>query len=318
MKKYLSILAITVGISLVAGLSARAQLIAYEDFGYTPNTMWAISGSGYNGGTGWGGITWSATGTAIVSNTTAGLSYGGLQTSGGGVVLGYPQGWPTAGGQTATIQRVLPNTLTNYFGGSGGTIWVSFLYQNWSTTGPINAQRQANFGLYLGATTNVTTGVSQVNGNERLDVGSVNTYTVGVGGDYMSLWGQNAPIAAAQQSTLATPRGSGTSPVFVVMRLDFNNTTANDTAYAWFNPTIGGLDPSTATAISTNVMDFSGANGIRFNAGNQNATGTNAVFMVDEFRIGYTFSDVAPVPEPMTFALASLGGLMFLALRRRK
>jgi hypothetical protein len=318
MQKHVITFGLSVVVTLAAALSASAQLIAYEGFNYTPDTMWANSGSGLSGGTGWGGITWSATATAVASNTTAGLSYGGLTTSGGGVVLGYPQGWPAAGGQTATKSRVLPNTLTNYFSGSGGTIWVSFLYQNWQTTGAINEQRQANFGLYLGASTNAS-GVSAVNGNERVDVGSVNTYAAGVGGDYMSLWGQNVPIGAnTQQSSLATPRGSSTDPVFVVLELVFNNTTAADTVYAWFNPTIGGLDPSTATALSTNVMDFSGANAIRFNGGNQNATGTNAVFMVDELRIGYSFSDVAPVPEPMTFALAGLGGLALLALRRRK
>lgn len=38
-------------------------------------------------------------------------------------------------------------------------------------------------------------------------------------------------------------------------------------------------------------------------------------FFVDEIRIGTTFGDAVPVPEPMTIALLGLGGLM---LRRRK
>lgn len=319
MRKHVKYLALSLAVSLVAALSANAQLL-YEGFDYTAGDGWATSGSGYNGGTGWGGITWSATAAAIATNYASSLSYvngGTLATSGGSIVAGYTGGYPTAGGQTVNIQRVLPNTLTNYFGGSGGTLWISFLYQNWTDNlGGLSGYRQANFGMFLGATTNAS-GVSGVNGNERVDVGSPNTYQAP--GDYMSLWGQNVAQASAAQSTLATPRGSSLDPVLVILRLDFDATTAADTAYAWFNPVIGGADPTLGTAISTTLSDFSGVNAIRFQGGNLNASGTNSVFAVDELRIGYTFSDVTPVvPEPMTFALVSLGGLMVLALRRRK
>lgn len=303
-------------VAFSASRSAHAQLLLYEGFDYTAGEGWATTGSGYNGGTGWGGIAWSATAAAVATNYARSLSYANgatLVTSGGSVVLGYTGGYPTAGGQTAIIQRVLPNTLTNYFGGSGGTLWISFLYQNWTDNpGGFSDYRQANFGLFLGATTNAS-GVSGVNGNERVDVGSPNTYQAP--GDYLSLWGQNVPQTAAAQSTLATPRGSGLDAVFVVLRLDFNNTTVADTVYAWFNPVIGWADPSIATAISTTVSDFSGANAIRFQAGNLNASGTNSVFAIDELRVGYTAGDIGFfVPEPSTIALFTLGSLVLPAL----
>jgi len=46
-----------------------------------------------------------------------------------------------------------------------------------------------------------------------------------------------------------------------------------------------------------------------------NVAGTK--FFVDEIRIGTTFSDVAPVPEPGTLALLGSGGLLLLLRRRR-
>ena len=40
-------------------------------------------------------------------------------------------------------------------------------------------------------------------------------------------------------------------------------------------------------------------------------------FFVDELRIGTTFADVTPVPEPATISLLAIGGLMALRRRRR-
>jgi hypothetical protein len=312
MKKYLSILALTVGISFVAATPAAAQLLVYEGFDYA-NGYWL--GNTNTGGFGWG-AGWATGSQVIATNQSGSLSYGGLQTSGGSAVFGNPYG-PFAGTQQATRALTSAMGLTNYFSGSGGTLWVSFLYQNWTTdnVGRLGF-RQANLGMFAGTTTNANNTTGQ-NGTETLDVGALNTYTAGVG-DYMSLWGAGVGQAAAQQSGFATLRGSSTSPVLVLLRLDFDATSAADTVYAWFNPTIGGAAPSTATAISTNIINVSGLNAIRFAAGNQNASGTNAVMAVDEFRLGYTFGDVTPVPEPMTMALGSLGGLLLLALRRRK
>jgi hypothetical protein len=312
MKKHLSILALTAGISLVAALSTRASLLVYEGFDY--GTSWL--GATNSGGTGWG-AGWMTGSQVYATNSATSLSYGSLQTSGGACLFGNPYG-PVTGTQQA--QRSLNSNLglTNFFSGSGGTVWMSFLYQNWTTdnVGRLGF-RQANVGLFSGGTTNAASGLSNAAGTERADVGALNTYTAGVV-DNMSLWGSVVPQGMAQQSTFSTLRGSSTAPVLVLLRLDFDNTTAADTIYAWFNPTIGGVDPSTSTAISTNNIDASGINAIRFAVGNANASGTNAVMMVDEVRLGTTFADVTPVPEPMTFALAGLGGLMLLALRRRK
>ncbi len=41
-------------------------------------------------------------------------------------------------------------------------------------------------------------------------------------------------------------------------------------------------------------------------------------FYVDEIRIGTTFGDVTPIPEPGTLVLLGMGGLVLLLLRRRR
>ena len=98
------------------------------------------------------------------------------------------------------------------------------------------------------------------------------------------------------------------------MRINVDNTTAADTAYAWFNPDISS-EPMTATAIQFALNDLSAVNALRFQAGNLNTSGTNAVFEVDELRVGLNYVNV--IPEPGMAVLAGLGGLALL-LRLRK
>ena len=86
---------------------AHAQVIAYDHFDYTAGSqLWGgtqVAGAQEGiGGVGWGS-TWSATSAAIATNFGTGLVYGGLPTSGGGVVMGVPGG-PTA--TTASAQRL--------------------------------------------------------------------------------------------------------------------------------------------------------------------------------------------------------------------
>jgi hypothetical protein len=75
------------------------------------------------------------------------------------------------------------------------------------------------------------------------------------------------------------------------------------------------------TLTSTAEVDLSGVNDIRFQAGGSNANGTNALFLADEFRIGYTVGDVTPftiVPEPTAIAFATIGGISLYVWRRRR
>lgn len=223
--------------------------------------------------------------------------------------MGNPNGSTAT---TAASQRLLPATLTSLVGGTG-SIWMSFLYQNRSTNnGGLSGFRKAKLALYSGSTTNAN-GSANVNGSERLNVGTPNTYTAGAS-DTLTLW-QGSTFSS---SGTATPRGENpANTVFVLLRLDVDNTTALDTAYAWFNPGLGG-EPGTGAAVSFSGQDLSPVNALRFHAGNLNASGTNAVFAADEIRVGHTWADVVAVPEPSVAALLGLSGLAFVAARLRR
>ena len=90
-----------------------------------------------------------------------------------------------------------------------------------------------------------------------------------------------------------------TTPSFFVARYNMDTSTS----HFWINPSLGGIPPSDASA-------FNGAGGTGFTAftfdrirlGKFNA-GSG---YLDEIRIGTTFDDVAPVPEPSTWLGAGL------------
>jgi pectate lyase len=268
-----------------------SALFAYEGFNYPSNTTIA----NLSGGSGWGATWGTATdpASALATNSPNGLNYGNgtvrLVTTGGSVIVGNPSGPAST---TAQIQRRLFDTLTNLLHG-GGSVWISFLYQNLQTSkGAMAGYRETGIRLMSGATINVA-GYSDRNGTDKVDAGSPNTYPTGSGFDELSLF--LAPTYS--HNGYATPRGSDpTNVVLVLMRLDVDTTTNNDTAYTWFFQNGNGLssEPNTNSALSFTTAELSGVNALRFQAGNFNANGTNAYWALDEIRVGGTYADVTP------------------------
>jgi len=339
MKSRLHLLPVAATTLILAGaLSANATLIAYDGFtgaDSTPVATTANQINGGNGGVGWlqrtvvppqwgGNSAWSADSRAIVTNKAVSLSYnageawnGALETTGNRAVVGYDgTRYPTTGGQSANLQRLMPGNMF----AMGGTVWVSFLYQNLNTDMGLGGSgtaalgwREANIKFFGNATTN-TQGNAQINGTETLSVGSPNTWDTRYG-NYIGAWSG----ASTAMSTLTVPRGSSEAAVFCVLRFDVDSSTATatDTVHVWFNPTLAAT-PQDSDGGAITGIDFTRINALRLNAGNVNNSATNALFAVDEIRLGTTFADVAPIPEPAAFGLATLGGLALLSLRRKR
>lgn len=304
----LHVLALSAALAWLPASNALAQLIAYEGFNYSADTSVGSQSGGYGWGGTWAVITDAAA--ALGTNQAGSLTYGTLPTTGGRAVIGKPE---TTTATTAQIQRQLPNTLTNILGG-GGSIWISFLYQNLNADqAGLPGYRETGLRLMRGSTTNVS-GVSGRNGTDMLDIGSPNTYPTAANFDRLAVFSGGVYL----DSGIATPRGANpANTVFVVMRIDVDNTTATDTAYTWFNSSLLS-QPTTGTALTWTTSDLGGINSLRFQAGNQNANGTNAVWAVDEIRVGLTWADViSPIPEPTILSLAGVAGLALLLWRRR-
>jgi hypothetical protein len=201
---------------------------------------------------------------------------------------------------------------------------MSYLWLGGNTSSSGSLFRQATMMFLKGASTSSTT----PSGTEYMDVGMPNISAANVGtvNPNISLWsssgnaGQILSSTAPLQSSVAANNGVTD---FILIEMTGTATAwgaagNSETMNVWINPILGGTlgTPN----ISYSGQDLSGINAIRIQGGGYNVTygalpGEEAV---DEINFGDTMADVEPVPEPASMALAALGGLALLALRRRQ
>ncbi len=109
--------------------------------------------------------------------------------------------------------------------------------------------------------------------------------------------------------------GATNAPTLLVAKFDVTNGLFS----MWANPTLGGANPTGGTSVASNVA-FT-RSGATF-AGDVSFAGLSANWggvQLDEVRLGTSFADVTPIPEPSTYAaLAGLGVLGLAAVRRRR
>jgi hypothetical protein len=306
-------------LGLAISRSVQAQVLAYEDFNYTAGT--SIVGLSGGDSFGWANP-WATSGSGVFfgTNTPGSLSYTDLNSNtrngnAGSLIVGYVPSNP--GNTTATPNRNLPfvgptNTLGSIGAANGNSVWISCMYMRLGPTTSPTFFRQANLGFFRGVTT------AGGGGTETFDVGAPNTSaTVN---NFMSVWGNAGPSGAAPlQSTV--PVFTAT-PTYILIHMVVDNTIAADTAYVWFNPPNLSTQPADGTATLTDSsVDLSFINNIRFQGGNANGNGTNAMYQVDELIVGNTFLDVTTiptVPEPSGIALAALGGTALACFGRAR
>lgn len=257
---------------LGAACASNAALLAYEPFTNTTGT--AIIGS--SGGSNFSNA-WQVNGSGgVATNTATGLTYTDA-SSNTLVTLG---GAAFFQGLTSGNTSMQPTRAFNFSRGTNGadgvTTWISFLIVR---QGPVNGS--VTNGWLRGANVPHDLGTLQ-----KLAIGNSSgaaTNTVGL-----------IPQGAATNLKPSTVLFGGRTN-FVVVRIDHIAGTNNDNAWLFVNPNLAA-EPSTnaANTNSLGAFDFSFDTLRMFAGGQSSASQPYAEMIVDEYRIGETYADVAP------------------------
>ncbi len=264
---------------------ANASVLLYEGFGYGTGDVAAQSG-----GTGWGANAWTAslanTGYTVSQQVVSpGLAYTGLTATGNRLAVNESATNSTSG--KATANRLMSTTI----GASSGTVWFSVLIaDDAGNNGNLDGSSPSSASLVLtDQYSNVTLNMGYSNANAG------------------PLWNMKSGTTSIPVTGGPVKDGSAN---FLLAKMDL----VNKLGEVWINP-----DPSTeplgGTGTSFTVFRAS-FDRIILTAATSSRTG-NSTASFDEIRLGTTFADASPVPEPTTAAVFGLAGCL-LALRRRR
>ena len=257
-----------------------AAMIAYDGFDYAAGTD---NLAGKNGGTGWSDA-WAASGgtSGLSEIRSPGDNLFPLITTGNKVfVEGSNQNAQDSCGGRAW------NGAT-----ADSTVWISFIGQR-EASGP----NSDNLARFFGAS--FYQGVVTTAGNERFSIGEGSN-------DTNHFWN-------ARFTNTGIPAVDSTVPVttesFLLVRIDYRSGD-NDDLYLWVNPPLDGVEPDIGTADASNIDSFNlSFDRISLRAGTAQTTpvaNPAAKAHYDEFRIGTTYQDVVPIPEPASIGLMLL------------
>ena len=323
--------AVLAALALAWPVPARATLVIYEPFNFTP------PGSPMGGQANW------STNAAVAGFEpqvgSPGLTFPGLATTPGtnSIMLdgsGVAQGGAAAAG---IAQRSLDQVYTS------GTLYYSLLLnvtaiQNHSGTGSgfttgvnwANGSFMAGFAqapdIAFGGTDAGDAGAPLLIRTSLNDAAQAMasqyppTYQLGVGiGNAVPTrtWeGGNNSNQPTDPNFLTRPQHAPNETLFIVAAYTFNPGDNDDFARLWVNPVPGSLESSNTPAVVTpmNQADIN-QNRIQAFFFRNNSVEPDALLM-DELRVGTTWEDVTPVPEPSALAAAALAAGAVLRRRR--
>ena len=252
-------------------------------------TQFAQEGFNYTAGTGLSGNDgWTGGGASTLFIGSGNLNYSTLTD---------------LGGNELSLVSTSSSSVVKSFSGANitsGTIFMSFLLN--PTQMPTGNNELMDL-LPSGAT-----GLQGSTAALAIYVGSQNAtqYKIGV---------RHGLSGATYASSAATILGSTS---LIVVGYTFNLSTGDDVVSLWLNPTsLGGSAPAADVSFSNSALaDSTGLSVVGIKYQGASAQG---FWNLDSLRIGDTWADVTPVPEPSTLALVGSGlALMFGMIRRRR
>jgi PEP-CTERM motif len=276
--KRLSLVLIAVGASALIIQNAHATLLYSDGFNYTV---------GDNLGAGSTTPPWSTTAAnpaAQLSISSPNLTYSPLEDLGGNALT------VISGAASPGIRgyAALSSAITS------GSVYYSFLIE--CTSLPTGNS-------YLTALTPSTTPGPNGTGTDAIDL---------YGRNLLTGWQLGVRTTGVSASYDATQLALNTV-YFGVLKYTFGATTP--TAQLFVSPAPGGTEPGTASVTLTGTANVANISDVGFRAQSTTVIG-NYVF--DNVMVGTTWEDVTPVPEPATFALAGLGMLGLVLVRRMR
>lgn len=271
-----------------------AATLVYESFDYTVGSEL----NGQSGGTGFGSYSWSDSSAPGNRDTVSSgsLAYGSLATAGNSALAVSP---------TYALTSSVTRRFTNISGTAGTTTWVSFLFALEHTAAPLTTGDYST--LAISAFT-----PPGPNGTAHFGIfndpdGEPGDKVFGIGSSQITAASlSNVPLVAHQT-------------YFLVARIDWNAGTTPEDIYLYINPAMGGPEPSLGSAAAySNSVNISLASGTsRLSSLGIYAGEVGPEWAYDEIRIGSTFADVTPIPEPTAGACVLAAGV-FLWWRKRK
>jgi hypothetical protein len=297
-------LATVMMVLMIAAGAASADLLAYEGFNVSVGDLDGQA-TGPSGSYFAGTEAWSVSGDSTVDGwegQTGGLSYGTLITNGGSARgwRGNGSTYNDSGGADAVLAASSPTTNTDHT-----ELYFSALINGDSIL--------AANSIVVGWDHETATGNDRIHGFE-----------IRGAGDIWSYGGTGTDDDDDSDTGLALAAGDNLIVIRVTDKTAGGNTDEYD---LWLNPDLsnpGAADYSAPDGFNAGLVvnngDF-GFDGFFMNETFDNSgTGSNGVeqsVLVDELRIGETFADVTPIPEPATMALLGIGGLGVLLKRKR-
>ena len=289
--------ALAASTALVTASSTQGAALVYEPFAFSDD---ATQLQGNTGGLGLG--TWDNTGS--IQTKTSDLSFGSLVTGG-------------SAAQTASLWGRVSVPITADLSGllaDGGEMWFSVRIAKKDSLG-------ARIGLTIGDSAAGTNGILANESGDSTDQAIGGFLSRNTGTIHSLIWEQNSVSTSNFQSTSPTETtasditlsAANSYSALVVGHAQWGADGSATDTLTFYAPSLGDLtNKGSIRAVSEGVVSQNSFDTLSL------ATGSNAggIAYYDEIRIGGSYEDVVPVPEPGSLALMGLGGLL-IARRRR-